>query len=428
MSETITLKPNISKPAQIVSLIMILIVGVISNYIYVLSVYVGPLNEAHGWSMNSIVLTYSMAMFCECPAFIVGGWLSNKFGMKKMLIVSGALYGLAILFSGMTSSIVVFIICQGIIGSLAMYGVFICTLALINVLYPERKGLVMGLLYGSQAAGAAAMAPLAVFFIEHFNVSMALILQGVIFTIVMVICCLLVTDPTKGNKELAEKIQEEAEAAEAEEALKKTGKKPTMGWKIALRQPAFWLLFVSIIMIQLIGNVLVTDVSILAESVYGVTAAKAAFLVSVFTISAGVGGVVVGFVSDKIGPYKTTMILGVADGILLGILAITGAGSYMAFAVIVTIQGFTYNGITTLNPVMMTDSYRDKDIGTTMGLMGIAIIIVGIIGPQLGLSVPFIPMLIVCAVLSIIGGVLALVARNSLNRYYVKELGESIIK
>lgn len=425
MSETIMLKPNISKSAQILSLIMILIVGVISNYIYVLSVYVGPLNEAHGWPTNSIVLTYSMAMFCEFPAFIVGGLLSNKFGMKKMLIVSGALYGLAILFSGMTSSIVVFIICQGIIGSLAMYGVFICTLALINVLYPERKGLVMGLLYGSQAAGAAAMAPLAVFFIEHFNVSMALILQGVIFTVVMIVCCLLVTDPTKGNKELAEKMQEEAEISEN---IQEKEKMPTMGWKKALAHPTFWVLFISVIMIQLIGNVLITDTSILAENIYGVSATKAALIVSLFNISAGVGGVVVGFISDKIGPYKTTMLLGIADGILLGLLAITGAGNFIAFAVIVTIQGFTYNGITTLNPVMMTDSYRAEDIGTTMGFMGIAIIIVGLIGPQLGLSVPFIPMLIVCAVLSIIGGILAIVARNLLNKYYIKELGKSIIK
>ena len=166
----------------------------------------------------------------------------------------------------------------------------------------------------------------------------------------------------------------------------------------------------------------------MAENIYGVSATKAALIVSLFNISAGVGGVVVGFISDKIGPYKTTMLLGIADGILLGLLAITGAGNFIAFAVIVTIQGFTYNGITTLNPVMMTDSYRAEDIGTTMGFMGIAIIIVGLIGPQLGLSVPFIPMLIVCAVLSIIGGILAIVARNLLNKYYIKELGKSIIK
>ena len=183
----ITIRPNLSRGAQILSLIMIIIVGVISNYIYVLSVYVGPLNEAHGWSMNMIVATYSMSMFCEFPAFLFGGIFINKFGMKKVLTVCGVMYGLAILLSGLATNVIVFIITQGIMGALAMYGVFIATLSIINVLYPERKGLVMGILYGSQAAGGALMAPLANFFIETFNVSMALIWQGVIFTIIMFI-------------------------------------------------------------------------------------------------------------------------------------------------------------------------------------------------------------------------------------------------
>lgn len=425
MSGTLTIKGSISKRAQIVSLIMILIVGIISNYIYVLSVYVGPLNEAHGWSMNAIVLTYSMAMFCECPAFIVGGLLANKFGMKRMLTVCGVLYGLSILFSGMTSSVIIFMICQGIIGSLSMYGVFICTLALINVLFPGNKGLVMGLLYGSQAAGAAAMAPLANYFIEHFNVSMALVWQGVIFTVIMLICCLLVTDPTKGNKELAEKLRKEDEQKEMAERAKERPR-PTMGWKRALTHPAFWLLFISIIAIQMIGNVLITDTAQLAEMVYNVSASKAAWVVSLFSIGAGVGGIVVGFTSDRIGPYKTTMLLGIIDGVLLGILAMAGADNFMIFVVIVTIQGFTYNGITALNPIMMTDSYSQKDLGTVMGILGISIIIVGVLGPQIGLMVPFIPLLVICAALSVIGGFLAMFACKSLNKYY-KSIGSDVI-
>ena len=106
----IKVKPELSKSAKLISLIMILLIGVISNYIYVLAVYVEPLNEMHGWSMNSIVMAYSVAMFCEFPAFIAGGWLMNRFGMRKVLIVCGTLYGLAILFSGLTSSVIVFVI------------------------------------------------------------------------------------------------------------------------------------------------------------------------------------------------------------------------------------------------------------------------------------------------------------------------------
>ena len=79
--------------------------------------------------------------------------------MKKILTICGVLYGLSILVSGLATNVFVFIISQGIMGALSMYGIFIATLSLINVPYPDRKGLVMGVLYGSQAAGGALMAP-----------------------------------------------------------------------------------------------------------------------------------------------------------------------------------------------------------------------------------------------------------------------------
>lgn len=97
-----------------------------------------------------------------------------------MLTTCGVLYGLSILVSGMATNVFVFIISQGIMGALSMYGIFIATLSLINILFPGHKGLVMGVLYGSQAAGGALMAPLANYFIGAFDVSMALILQGII--------------------------------------------------------------------------------------------------------------------------------------------------------------------------------------------------------------------------------------------------------
>lgn len=428
MTETIQNKPAISKGAGILSFIMIIIVGVVSNYIYALTVYVEPLHDAYGWSMNTTVLAYSLAMFCEIPSYVIGGWLSGKFGMKKILVVSGVLYGLAILGSGLTSSVVVFIICQGIVGSLAMYGVFIATLALINVLFPARKGLVMGVLYGSQAMGAVIMAPLANYFIENYSVGMALVWQGVIFTVIMFVCCMLVTDPTKGDAKLMSKLQDEAEKAENEEAMKGKAEdaRPTMRWKKVFTHPAFWIFFVSLIFIQLIGNMLVTDISYLAKNNYGVSGADAAWVVSAFAIGAGIGGVVIGYISDKIGPYRTTFWLGIIDGVLLLILAFAGADSFKMFAVMCIIQGFTYNGMTTLNPIMLTDSYASEDLGITMGAMAIAYTIVGVIGPQIGLMMPFVPVMIICAVMSVIGGLLAAVSCRSLNKYY-KGIGSNCV-
>lgn len=426
MSNRLSLRAGLSRQAQIISFIMIIIIGIISNYIYVLAVYVGPLNETHGWSMNMIVATYSLSMFCEFPAFLFGGMFVNKFGMKKVLTFCGILYGLAILGSGLAPNVITFMICQGILGSLAMYGIFLATLSLINALFPDRKGLVMGILYGSQAAGGAMMAPIASYFIKSFNVSMALILQGVIFTVILFVCCLLVTDPTKGDKELQAKIQAEADEAEAAAVQKSESARPTMRWKKALAHPALWLIFLSVIFIQLIGNVLITDISVIAEATYHISEAKSAWLVSAFSIGAGIGGIVIGFVSDKIGPYQTTFYVGIIDGILLAILAFAGGDNFMFFAVVCIIQGFTYNGITALNPIMATDAYDARDLGTVMAVTGISIIIVGVLGPQFGIMLPFAPMMQVCAVSSVIGGILAALAAKSLRKYY-KSIGSSCV-
>jgi OFA family oxalate/formate antiporter-like MFS transporter len=399
---------------------MVLLVGVISNYIYVLAVYVEPLHDAHGWSRNSIVLAYSATIFCEIPAYVIGGWLSKRFGMKRILVVSGVLYGLAILASGLTSSVTAFVVTQGFIASLAMFGVYIATLALINVLFPNRKGLVMGILYGSQAIGGAVMAPMANYFIEIFDVSWALIWQGAVFTVIMFISCMLVTDPTKGDARAMSEIQEEAERKEIEDAMEGRGEdaRPTMKWKKAFTHPAFWLFFVSLVFIQLIGNLLVTDIPYLAENNYGVSNADAAWVISAFSIAAGAGGVVIGYISDRIGPYRATFWLGIVDGALLLLLILIGRDSFMLFGIMCVIQGFTYNGMTTLNPVMIMDSYSSDDFGIVMGGMAVAYTIVGLAGPQIGLEFAFVPMIIICAALSIIGGWFARASGRSLNRYY----------
>ena len=54
-----------------------------------------------------------------------------------------------------------------------------------------------------------------------------------------------------------------------------------------------------------------------------------------------------------------------------------------------------------------------------MALVAIAYTIVGVIGPQLGLVVSFVPMVIICAVCSIAGGILTKSSAKAFNKYYI---------
>ena len=409
---------QISKKDKILSLALIIIVGTFTNFIYVLSVYVQPLHEVHGWSMNLIVVALSVSYGVMIPAYLFAGIITVKIGMKKLLVISAVAYGMSILVSGIVTNVYLFIFFMGILSSFAMYGVFLASIALINVLVPENKGTAMGLLYAVQTLGAAAFAPLANFFILRYSVTTSLIIEGIVFTVLMLIGSILIKDPTQGNKELMKKIQDEAEAEEIAEAMEGKKEVPSMRWRKALRHRGIYILLLSIVLVQMFGNVVTADGVVLATTIYGVSSTVAAYLTSIIGVGGAVGAAVVGIISDKIGPFRTTFLLSILDGLVLIALAISGTHSFLFFAIVITFQMFTYNGLNALNAIMMTDAYHPNDLGVMMAMAGVAMTVVGVIGPQIGLSMPFVPMVAVCAVCAIIGGILCVPTVKSINKYY----------
>lgn len=410
----------VTKKQALASFLMIILIGAITCFIYVLSVYVGPLNREFGWSKNLLVLAYSLNLFCEIPAYLIGGWAFNKFGIKRFIMFSGILYGLSVLFGGVIHNIYVYLILLGIMAGMGYLFVYIASIALINAMFPTKKGTVIGIMYGAQTAGAVALAPMAAWSIKAFGASLSLVIQGALFTIVLVLATLLITDPSHGDREAFAKAQEEAEAEEQAESLKgkADNELPTLRWKQALKNGGIWYLFFSICLIQIIGNLITSDGVVLAEDVYHVDSMTSAWMASAFGVGGAVGGVVVGVLSDMFGPFITTFWLGIIDGVLLAAMAVAGTNSYMFFLIFCVIQGFTYNGMTAINPIMCTDAFDIKDLGVMMSVVGVGYVVSGVIGPQLGLSAPFIPMLIICAVTSIIGGFFSRLAARSFNKYY----------
>lgn len=94
----------------------------------------------------------------------------------------------------------------------------------------------------------------------------------------------------------------------------------------------------------------------------------------------GIAGVVIGYISDKFGPYKTTYVIGLIDCLLLLLFALLGIKSFMAYAVLCILQGNTYGGMTTLNPIMITDSFDSKGLGVMLAITGLAFGVVGLLG------------------------------------------------
>lgn len=390
------------------SLILIFVIGTLFCAIYSLAVYIGPLSVERGWAPEETVLTFTFSMFVTSPAFIIGGLLLKKIPAKPLVVVCVTAYGLCIAASGMVHSVVGFIILQGILCGLLEYIAFVGILNIINKTFPSNQGLATGVLYGSTAVGSAILAPAATYLCTAYSVSTALIIQGIIVAVLAFIATMLLKNP---------KTHDAAADAAAEE-MTEIHEEYGMNWKQMIKSSSFYMLFIAMVLTQLIGNVLVTDTAYIAEGTLGVDPMKSAFVISAFNIAAGLGGIGIGMFSDKIGPVRTLTATSIFNAALLVIMALLGVSNFYVFAIIVTVQGFTFNGLTTLSPVIIGTAYGQRNLGVNIGVFGIASMIVGFIGPQLGLMVSPRPMFLICAAACVAGAFLSIGSGKAVNRHY----------
>ena len=296
---------------------------------------------------------------------------------------------------------------------MSMFVVYVCSIYVINIMFPERKGTIIGLMYGVNTAGVAVISPVVTILSESFSIGTAIMLQGAAVTLIVLIGVTLIKIP-EGMKEAAfeENLPEEAE--EDDKSAVKFG----MDWKKLFRHPSFYLLLLMAILVQMIGNVLASDAAYMAETTLGITTVQASFVVSVFSIGAIFGGILVGYMADKIGPFKATAFTSLFNALVLLLVGLFGMNSYALFATSVAVQGLTYNGVSAVLAVIVTESYGAKNLGINMGIVGIGQMIVGVLGPQFGLMFPAGTVFVCCAGFSALGAVFAFLTRNSVNGYY----------
>ena len=57
------------------TLIMQVFISAVLTAPYILNIYMGPLNEKYGWSLATIMMTFTLSMWIGTPGIIVGGKL-----------------------------------------------------------------------------------------------------------------------------------------------------------------------------------------------------------------------------------------------------------------------------------------------------------------------------------------------------------------
>ncbi len=369
--------------------------------IYAWSVFAGPLGEKLGWSGTAIALTFTIANGISPVTMITGGKLLDRFGPRWVVFVGGILFGGGMIASGFIQSLAGIYVTYGLFVGFGMGMVYSCTISNTVKFFPEKKGLVAGLVTGSYGMSTVILAPIAQKLITGMGVMAAFRVLGA--ASLLVICV--------GSQFLRKAPQQDS--ADHGEG---------MTWRQMLRTGRFYAFLIMLVFGATAGLMMIGQASQMARTLAGLSAAKAALCVSVLALANAGGRVMWGMISDRFGYFKSLFIMFFLLTMAMGALFAQGNDSIGVFIGAILVIGSCFGGLMGVFPAITAGQFGIKHNGTNYGIMFCGFAIGGFLGPYLAAALRetelglYTMAFLAAGVLSLAGCVLAFMLRNSVDR------------
>ena len=328
-----------------------------------------------GAAATGLVVTFMLLALAVC--MFISGKIHAKYGMRVCVIIGLVFSVLAMLILARAKSITTVYVWAFVnnIGLSFMYGPGLAT---CQQWFPNRRGLMSGILNMVFGGSAAVMSPI-------WNHMLESIGYQKLNTILLI--CIVVTDLVAligAEVPARTKLSAEARAAH-EQLLASLGSKGRKGGivanytlKEALSTRCFWLIWFCWVFMGAAGISMVS----MSKS-YAISLGLAgAVILTCFNITNGVGRIIAGILSDAIGPAWTGVIAFVVAAI--GYLALPHLSGVVGVAVFAACVGYGLGNLFAITPPLASGIFGLKNFGTIFGVIFTAYGFVGgIVGPML---------------------------------------------
>lgn len=403
-------------------LVIQIIIGIAGFFIYLLANFVGPLNELKGWSITSMLFVFTAMTWISPFAMMVGGKLRDRFGNRNVIVVLGLVYGVSICVSVLFKNVVGFVIFGGFITAFAMFGVFVCQLSNVGLLFPDRRGFAIGLYNGVTGFGLAAITMPVVFLVEKIGIVPAIITLGVVMGGLTAGLGVFAIDPPYGYepKGWKEKKEKKIEAAGKDSPrLQTTGLE--YDWRKMIKTSTFYVLLIALMGIQIGGMSISANVSMMAQTALGVDGVGGGLYATLGSTAAGVGALIIGGIIDKLGISKAFILLGGIDVIGTVLYLVAGQGMPLFFGLVVVTAMMGQSGQAVLMASAAMNYFGDKNSGFNIGVLGISALGAGLIVPVLAGSGNVNRIFLVICLASLMSVIAAFILRKTVVSMVKKE-------
>ena len=352
------------------------------------------------WTLSETSLAFSISFAMVPVGMIICGPIVDKHGGKKVVLAAGLLFGLGMFLTGFANSIIMLYLTYGVILGLGIGAGYGTATALTVKWFPDKKGLAGGLTAAGFGSGAILLAPIATNMIESVGVNDTFKILGGILLVVICVSSFVMENPP---------VQEKAVGVTTDK---------DKNYKEMLSESNFWILWAVYTFAATSGLMVIGHAANLA-SYYSLGAG--AVIVMVVGLANTLGRIFWGSVSDKMGRYKTVMIMFIVSGtglILLNFANTLGAVAGIAGLIFIALS---FGGFLGSFPGITAENWGASKSASNYGWMFTAYGIASILGPSLASSIrestgSYSMALLISAGMALVGAGMILFYMNRVNK------------
>jgi OFA family oxalate/formate antiporter-like MFS transporter len=392
-----------------------LLVQLCLGAIYAWGAFTKGLQDPHGpfaFSATQAQAIFSAGLATFAVVMILAGRWQDRVGPSKVAVLGGLTLGVGYILAGLfggTSFWLLFLFI-GIVGGAGIGLGYVCPIAACIKWFPDLKGFVTGLAVAGFGAGAFIFVKLAGTWghlIATRGINGTFTVFGIIFVVAVTVGALMLSNPPQGwlPKGYVPPSQRPEAVVEAEDF--------TQGECIRTHQ--FWMLWLAFVFSAGAGLMVIGSLKNFGELEGGLSAAVAGSALGLLALFNGLGRIVWGTISHKLGARKSVSLMVLLQAIMLFALFRMGS-TVTTLTVAACWIGFNFGGNFALFPLAAAESFGTRNLGANYGAMFTAYGVGGIVMPVLAGRVwdilgSYFWAFIVAAIICLIAMVLTFVVR-----------------
>jgi len=364
MAESLAKQNKIDKPRWTVLLGGFLL-SAMGGMSYAWGSFVTPLVNDWGWLIAEATLPLTILIVVFALMMIPAGWLQDRIGPRKIALAGSVLflvgYGLASLLRYITTHTWL-IATYGLVVGAACGLTYACIAPVARKWYPDRPGFAVSTAVMGFGLAAVIFAPLKKLMIDAWGVDGALLILGIIVSIISVAGALLVKNPPEGWVPPVKGSSSQRPLA--------SHRPPALDVPPGqfIRQPVFYGLWAALAAVIGGGLTAIGLLTPFGEIQLDLAPTQAAMAVSVFSLVNGLGRPLAGWCGDRFGVVRVMItVYSIQTLVFLALPWIVT--SYPLLLLSAFLLGTGYAVTFALFPVLVAAGFGTRHLGINYGLV-----------------------------------------------------------